>query len=170
MIGQGMTIYLCLSVAARSSVSNGQVIFFVSNTIPFGWKLSAYIYHSTGLLASHLFRTIGSPCTLYIDDATQLLLHISATTACYDVLATQDRNFQLASSAIFLVCYFLVELGYTFGIEKSKLTPSKRVAYLGFVSDSTLQAFCLTNKKKSRLLLLINEILQADMISLLQLS
>ena len=27
--------------------------YFVSNTIPFGWKISAYVYHSTGLLVSH---------------------------------------------------------------------------------------------------------------------
>lgn len=39
-----------------------------SNTIPFGWKLSAYVYHSTGSLASHHCRTIGIPCSLYIDD------------------------------------------------------------------------------------------------------
>ena len=34
--------------------------FFNSNTIPFGWKLSAYIYHNTGLLASHFFRSIAT--------------------------------------------------------------------------------------------------------------
>ena len=32
--------------------------FFSSNTIPFGWKLSAFVYHSTGLLVSHFFRSI----------------------------------------------------------------------------------------------------------------
>jgi len=42
--------------------------YFVSNTIPFGWKISAYIYHSTGLLVSHYLRSIGVPCSLYIDD------------------------------------------------------------------------------------------------------
>ncbi|KAK3734410.1 hypothetical protein QZH41_010063 [Actinostola sp. cb2023] len=42
--------------------------YFVSNTIPFGWKLSAWIYHSTGLVATHFFRSIGIPSSLYIDD------------------------------------------------------------------------------------------------------
>lgn len=42
--------------------------YFVSNTIPFGWKISAYVYHSTGLLVSHFLRSIGVPCSLYIDD------------------------------------------------------------------------------------------------------
>lgn len=42
--------------------------YFISNTIPFGWKLSAYVYHSTGLLVSQYFRSIGIPCSLYKDD------------------------------------------------------------------------------------------------------
>ena len=42
--------------------------YLISNTIPFGWKLSAYVYHSTGLLVSQYFRSIGIPCSLYIDD------------------------------------------------------------------------------------------------------
>ena len=42
--------------------------FFTSNTIPFGWTLSAFVYHSTGLLVSHFFRSIGIPCSLYTDD------------------------------------------------------------------------------------------------------
>ena len=42
--------------------------YFTSNTIPFGWKASAYVYHSIGLLASHYFRSLRIPCSLYIDD------------------------------------------------------------------------------------------------------
>jgi hypothetical protein len=42
--------------------------YFTSNTIPFGWKLSAYVYHTTGSLVSQYFRSIGIPCSLYIDD------------------------------------------------------------------------------------------------------
>lgn len=45
-----------------------KVWYFVSNTIPFGWKISAYVYHSTGLLVSHFLRSIGVPCSLCIDD------------------------------------------------------------------------------------------------------
>ena len=42
--------------------------FFTSNTIPFGWKSSAYIYHSIGFLASHFFCSLFIPCSLYIND------------------------------------------------------------------------------------------------------
>ena len=39
---------------------------FLYNTLPFGWKISPSIYHSTGLMASNFFRSIGIPCSLYI--------------------------------------------------------------------------------------------------------
>ena len=42
--------------------------FFTYNTLPFGWKVSPFIYHTTGLLATGFFRLIGIPCLLYIDD------------------------------------------------------------------------------------------------------
>ena len=145
--------------------------FFVSNTIPFGWKLSAYVYHSTGLLASHHFRSIGIPCSLYIDDrhTGQLMLQKNAALSGHEFLSVKDRNCQLARSAIFLVCYFLIKLGYTLGLQKSQLIPSERVTYLGFVVDSSLQAFCITSKKREKLLFLINSLLRGDTVSLLQL-
>ena len=38
------------------------------NKIPFGWKVSPYVYHTMGLLATNYFRSIGVPCSLYFDD------------------------------------------------------------------------------------------------------
>ena len=42
--------------------------YFLYNTLPFGWKISPFIYHSTGLVATNFFRSLGIPCFLYIDD------------------------------------------------------------------------------------------------------
>lgn len=42
--------------------------YFTYNTLPFSWKISPYIYHNVGLVASNFFRSIGIPCLLYIDD------------------------------------------------------------------------------------------------------
>ncbi len=39
--------------------------YFVSNTIPFGWKLSAYVYHSSGSLVSHHLRSKGIRHSLF---------------------------------------------------------------------------------------------------------
>ena len=38
--------------------------YFVYNTLPFGWKISPFVYHSTGLVVSNFFRSIGIPCSL----------------------------------------------------------------------------------------------------------
>ena len=45
-----------------------------------------------------------------------------------------DRHLAAARSAIFLVAYHLVSLGYFLGLQKSILFPSKVVPYLGFFS------------------------------------
>ncbi|VDH90425.1 Hypothetical predicted protein [Mytilus galloprovincialis] len=42
--------------------------FMVYNSIPFGFKASAFIYHTTGLVAMSYCRSLGVPGLLYIDD------------------------------------------------------------------------------------------------------
>ncbi|CAC5386641.1 unnamed protein product [Mytilus coruscus] len=42
--------------------------YFVFNTIPFGFKASAYIYQMTGLTATGFCRSLGVPCLQNIDD------------------------------------------------------------------------------------------------------
>ena len=41
---------------------------FQYNTLPFSWKISPFVYQSTGLVATNFFRSLGVPCLLYIDD------------------------------------------------------------------------------------------------------
>ena len=91
--------------------------YYVCNAIPFGWKSSAYIYHSTGLLATHYFRSIGIPCLLYIDDRHNGEISFSWVTPVYAALPSdRERAFARASSAIFIVCYTLSCLGYFIGL------------------------------------------------------
>ena len=125
--------------------------FFVSECIPFGCKSSAYIYHTTGLVASHRLRSWNIPSSFYIDDRHngQLSFPDANFLSAYQTLASGDEvNFALALAGTFLVCYILTSLGYFIGLEKSKLTPQKQVPYLGFVIDSELQAFTLLPLKR----------------------
>ena len=39
--------------------------YFTYNTLPFWWKISPFVYHTTGLLASNFLRAAGIPCLLY---------------------------------------------------------------------------------------------------------
>ena len=42
--------------------------WYVYNTTPFGWKASAYLYHTIGMAATSYARSLGVPCSQYIDD------------------------------------------------------------------------------------------------------
>ena len=146
--------------------------FFVSRCIPFGWKSSAYIYHSTGLLASHYLRSLGIPSSLYIDDrhSGQLSFPNGSLPVAYQDLPSQDSiNLALANATIFLTCFILSSLGYFIGLDKSTLVPCKQVPYLGFISDSEKQAFILLPHKKEKFLTLLKQALSSESIDLVTL-
>jgi hypothetical protein len=85
--------------------------FFTSKTIPFGWKLSAFVYHTTGSLVSSYLRTIGIPYSLYIDDRHSSQIVFPATSPPPVVIACKsvdERNFTLARIAIFLLFFFII--------------------------------------------------------------
>ena len=67
--------------------------FFLSKCIPFGWKSSTYIYHTTGLVASHRLRSWKIPSSLYIDDQHngQLSFPGVNSPSAYQTLASGDE-------------------------------------------------------------------------------
>ena len=60
----------------------------VNATLPFGWKESAFIYHSTGLAASSVTRDLGIPCSLYIDD--RLNSELVSPDGCWSVSPSKE--------------------------------------------------------------------------------
>ena len=60
-----------------------------------------------------------------------------------------DRVFSLraAQAAIYVVCYFPVDLGYFLGLAKSILQPSTRMTYLCLVVDTARKPFILPRDK-----------------------
>jgi len=84
--------------------------YFVYNTLPFRWKISYFVYHSTGLMASDFFRSMGIPCSLYINDRHKGQLQIPPSQGAYaDFISSNEHNLAAAKSAIFLVAYFLIK-------------------------------------------------------------
>ena len=124
--------------------------FFTYNTLPFGWKISPYAYHTTGLLASNYVRAIGIPCLLYIDARHNGKCQVLLDKGEYASLTTVAEHHQAAArSASFLVVYHLVKLGYFLGLEKSVLRPRKVVPYLGFLADSSRGVFLSSRSRNS---------------------
>ena len=134
--------------------------YFSYATLPFGWKASAYIYHTVGMAATHFIRSNGVPCSQYIDDrhAGQL----GVPRACLN----RFSNFQQAQMAAFVACSVLVSLGYFIGLKKSVLTPCTSLRFLGYLCDSEKQAFILPDDKRISFASLRESILEKNSVSL----
>ena len=110
-------------------------------------------------MASNFFRSIGIPCSLYIDDRHNGELQVSLDQGPYRSLKTvEESSLAAAKSAIFLVAYYL-------GLFKSILTPQQVVPYLGFLSDSVRMVFHLIAGKNGKFLNLIRESLSCRVVS-----
>ena len=118
--------------------------FLVYNTLPFGWSPSVYIYHTTGLGATHFIRSNGVLASQYIDDrhVGQLRLPQGSFSNWSDL--------DLAKAASFIAATVLVACDYFIGLKKSILSPRQVIPFLGFLSDSQKQAFILPEDKKQK--------------------
>ncbi len=92
-----------------------------TSPITFGWKLSAFVYHSTGFLVSHYFRFIRIPCSLYINDRHSSQIRLPRDSNLVKSLDPDRLSLVSAHIASFLVCYTLTKLGYCIGLQKSIL-------------------------------------------------
>ena len=141
-------------------------LFFTYNSLPFGWKISPYVYHLTGLMASNFLRSLGVPCLLYIDDRHNGQLQVSLDKGQYNTLDSIDeRNLAATKSAVFLGAFHLTRLGYFLALSKSILVPHKMVPYLGFLIDSSSGAFRLIPQKKHKFIELIRKTLKSRYVS-----
>ncbi|KAK3710380.1 hypothetical protein QZH41_012307 [Actinostola sp. cb2023] len=134
--------------------------FFVFHTIPFGWKASAYVYHNIGMGATSFIRSLGVPCSQYIDDR-----HFGQLVPAQGS-GVGWSNMELAEAAIFLAASVLSSLGYFIGLAKSHLSPSQSVRFLGFIVDSVRRSFILPEDKKQKFSTLRETILKRKTVSI----
>ena len=123
-------------------------LWFECTTLPFRWKMSPYVYHTTGLKVSGLLREKVISCSLYIDD--RLNRELLTKSGPWSILYSDRRKecrVKAVRAVIIIVFYVLVELGYTIGISKSVLYPITSVQYLGFVVDSEKESFIIPQCK-----------------------
>lgn len=116
--------------------------YYVYASLPFGWKASAYVYHSTGLVATSSIRSLNVPCSQYIDDR-----HIGQLVTPQ---GCSWSNFQKAEAAAYITASVLTSLGYTLALSKSCLEPKQCFRFLGYLCDSQRMAFVLPDDKKEK--------------------
>ena len=104
--------------------------YFCYKTLPFGWKASAYVYHTVGLAATCHIRSLGVPCSQYIDDR-----HVGQLALRRDLQdSLKWSNFQLAEAAVLLCVQFW------FALDTSLASPNP---FLLSRLESGLWVFCL---------------------------
>lgn len=83
--------------------------------LPFGWRASAFVYNTIGVTAAHFIRSLGVPCSQYIDDLHVGQLRLDPRANSRGAFS----NFQLAQMAAFITCSVVISLGYFIGLKKS---------------------------------------------------
>lgn len=144
--------------------------FMIFNTLPFGFKASAFIYQSVGMVATSWCRSLGVPCLQYIDDRwiggfLQSLFHdleVSPNDSHLD-------DSQVAEKALYIVCQVMIRVGYFLNIKKSVLVPVKCIKFLGMLVDSERLAFIIPDEKIQKFIGLRESILDCDKTSVLTL-
>jgi hypothetical protein len=112
--------------------------------LPFGWKNSAYVYHTLNLQAMSFLRKKSISCLLYIDDRLIESFHGY-------VPPNLDNQFMRAHVAIRYAVRFFVSLGYFFNIDKSTFLPTQSIVFLGMIIDSAKRSFFITEKRKQKM-------------------
>ena len=133
---------------------------FVYNTIPFGFKLSAYIYQKLGQVATGHCRYLGVPCLQYIDD--RLIGELLGNTCT----SLGQGNRLAALRALYIVCEVLTRLGYFLALLKCKFEPCRILKFLGLLILSAKLAFQLPVEKIRRFVELRESILNSDKVDI----
>ena len=102
----------------------------------------------TILGVSSYLRSLGVPCSLYIDDRLngELITSYGPWSTPFSE-RSDDFRLSAATSALYIVVSLLMKLGYTIGLKKSVLVPTTQLEHLGFIVDSEKQAFRIPARK-----------------------
>ena len=128
--------------------------YFCSNTLVFGWKNAAFVYHTTNLQVMSFLRKLSITGLLYIDD--RLLEEFNGT-----VPRELEGSYSRACIATRLTIKLLVSLGFYLGIEKCIFNPCQELVFLGMLVNSLECSFFITEKRRQKFISLREEILSA---------
>ena len=132
--------------------------YFVFTTIPFGWKASAFVYHSIGMAATNYIRSLGVPCPQYIDDR-----HCGRRFVVYTIFVLWFRPGRDGSFHCLYNPHFL---GIFHRSQEMRAPALYRSQIPGLYCDSLKQAFILPQDKRAKFASLRDSILAHKTVSL----
>lgn len=124
-----------------------------------GRRPHIYIYQTIGMQVTSYLRGKGLSIVQYIDDRFAVCPRRTNFESDDKTQShTQRDPLQMAC----LIVTELTTLGYTLAINKCQLVPTTVVRYLGFIVDSSKQAYLLPSDKKKTFIEIRETILKAD--------
>ena len=117
--------------------------WLVWNTLCQGWKESPYIYQTLGSVATSHIREVGTPSSQYIDDR-----HLGEL---WGPTPEARSSYQAALAGAVLAIAVLTELGYFINIDKSVVTPTQQLVFLGHTVDTVRETFSIPDDKKTKI-------------------
>ena len=113
--------------------------FMRYTTLPFGWSLSPYIYQTIGMAVTSFLRGQGITTLQCLDDRFIGPMFTSEEAP----ISAWERTYNATTCTIAT----LSALGYTLALEKSVLSPSNELRFLGFNVHSDSRQFSIPEDK-----------------------
>lgn len=129
--------------------------FFCCNTLPFGWKNSAFVYHTLNLQGISFLRRKFISCLLYIDDRLIEEFHGNPPNDL-------DNPIMRSHIAVRYAVKLFVSLGYFLNIDKSSFLPKQSLTFLGMIIDTVCMSFFITEQRKHKFAMLREKILNCN--------
>ena len=136
--------------------------YYVFAVLPFGWKSSPLIYHSLTEALAMYIRSLGIPMLVWIDDM------LGMTEQKFQGAPDEDQ-FQSALRAMVVTTMILFLAGYFLGIPKCCLLPEQVMTYLGIDCDSLHSRFLVPEKRVTKYLPMLRDMLSRPFVSYLEL-
>ena len=129
--------------------------FFCCNTLPFGWKNSAFIYLTLNLQGISFLRRKSISCLLYIDDRLLEEFHGYLPNDL-------DNPIMRSHIALRYAVRLFISLGYFLNIDKSSFLPKQSLTFLGMIIDTVCMSFFITEQRKHKFAMLRENILSCN--------
>lgn len=122
--------------------------YFHYNAMCFGWSEACFAYTLVTQEAARELRLRGIPVSSYLDDGL-----------------TGRQQYLACLWTIVMIVRFLTLLGAVFSLPKCQFWPIQQGGWLGFVVDTTLQQFRVSETKLAKVRTVLSELMGADSVT-----
>lgn len=145
------------SIDLKQAYYSVKIDDFFQKFLKFRWKDNLYQYtcypNGLGPCPRKFTKIMKVPLSCLRENGHMIVGYI-------DDFFLQGQTYETCRTTTFTSANLFQKLGFTVHLQKSQLEPRQKVEFLGFVIDSVAMTVSLPEEKKSKILLLIDNVLQ----------